>query len=71
MPVDGDEHTESRWAKWARNGRLSAIVFGVSLLADTTLRLLQVPAPEIDNLVVVFGGVLAGNLMVAKGGDKK
>ena len=54
--------TESAWAKWVRNGRLSAIcwiaTFGVWIYFKTQ----QVPLEGLDTVFIIMSGVLAGNL---------
>lgn len=62
---------EDRWQKWRRNGRLSAIAWVTVLVIDVILKIAKVPAPEIDQLLIVLTGLLVGNLTIGKGtGDR-
>lgn len=59
-----DEH--GAWQKWVSNGRASGVCWLIVLILNVTLRVLKIPAPEIDNLLVVLTGLFVGNLTVSK-----
>lgn len=64
---------DSGWSKWARNGRLSAIVWTVTFIAWITFKVKQIPVEGLDTVFIVMSGLLAGNLgiTVVKPGESK
>lgn len=53
---------ESGWAKWARNGRLSAIVWGITFAAWLSLKIAKIPLESLDTVFLAMSGVFAANL---------
>ena len=54
--------SESRWAKWARNGRLSAVTFTGVFGVWIGFKLAEIPVEGLDTVLVVMASVLAANL---------
>lgn len=56
---------ESGWAKWARNGRLSTIVWGVTFVAWLTFKVVQIPLEGLDTVFVIMSGAWVTNLGIS------
>jgi hypothetical protein len=50
------------WAKWARNGRLSAISFAAVFSVWIGFKVAKIPVEGLDTVLILMAGVLAGNL---------
>lgn len=59
-----DERPEGWWRKWIRNGRASSLIWVIGVGADVTLRILNIPAPEVDGMLAALTGLVIGNLTV-------
>jgi len=62
---------ESWFAKWLRNGRLSAITFLVIFSTWVSFQVAKIQAPILDQLLLTISGVLVGNLAIKKTADDK
>ncbi len=56
---------ENTWQKWVSNGRASIIVWLIVLVVYATLRALNIPAPEIGQLLTAITAVVIGNLTIS------
>ena len=66
--------SESSWAKWARNGRLSAITWVCTFGVWIGFKLFEIPVEGLDTVLVIMSSVLAANLgitVVRPGGQPK
>ena len=62
---------ESWFAKWLRNGRLSAITFLIIFTTWVSFQIAKIQAPILDQLLLTISGVLVGNLAIKKTADDK
>lgn len=53
---------ETGWTKWAKNGRLSTIVWGLTFVAWLTLKYQEIPLEGLDTVFVVMTGAWVTNL---------
>lgn len=54
-----------RWSKWARNGRLATIVWGVTFIAWLAFKIAGIPLEALDTVFVIMSGLWAGNLGIS------
>lgn len=57
-----DDETESSWAKWVRNGRLSTIVWGLTFVSWLSLKIAKIPLEGLDTVFVIMSGAWVANL---------
>lgn len=62
---------KSWFAKWLRNGRLSAITFLIIFTTWVSFQIAKIQAPILDQLLLTISGVLVGNLAIKKTADDK
>lgn len=62
---------ESWFAKWLRNGRLSAITFLMIFATWISFQIAKIQSPILDQLLLTISGVLVGNLAIKKNSDEK
>ena len=60
---------ESWFAKWLRNGRLSAITFLIIFSTWVSFQVAKIQTPILDQLLLTISGVLVGNLAIKKNSD--
>jgi hypothetical protein len=53
---------ESSWAKWTRNGRLSAIAWTITFGVWIGFKLTKIPLEGLDTVFILMSSVLAANL---------
>lgn len=56
---------ETGWSKWAKNGRLSTIVWGITFIAWLTLKYQKIPLEGLDTVFIVMTGAWATNLGIS------
>jgi hypothetical protein len=66
---------ESGWAKWARNGRLSTVVWAITFVAWLGFKVAKIPLEGLDTVFVIMSGAWVTNLGIStvkpKDGGKK
>jgi hypothetical protein len=53
------------WSKWARNGRLSTIVWAITFAAWLTFKALEIPLEGLDTVFVIMSGAWVTNLGIS------
>lgn len=66
-----ENNDESWFAKWLRNGRLSATTFLIIFTTWVSFQIAKIQAPILDQLLLTISGVLVGNLAIKKTADDK
>lgn len=56
---------DSGWSKWARNGRLSTIVWGITFVTWVTFKALTVPLEGLDTVFIIMSGAWVTNLGIS------
>lgn len=56
---------ETGWTRWARNGRLSTIVWGITFVAWITFKALKIPLEGLDTVFVIMSGAWVTNLGIS------
>lgn len=58
-------NNESGWSKWAKNGRLSTLVWSVTFLAWITFKVLKIPLEGLDTVFIIMSGAWVTNLGIS------
>jgi hypothetical protein len=56
---------DSGWSKWARNGRLSTIVWGITFVTWIVFKALSVPLEGLDTVFIIMSGAWVTNLGIS------
>lgn len=56
---------ESSWVKWARNGRLSTVVWGIVFVAWLSFKIAGIPLEALDTVFVIMSGAWVTNLGIS------
>lgn len=56
---------ETGWQKWARNGRLSTIVFALTFVAWLSFKIAEIPLEGLDTVFVIMAGAWVTNLGIS------
>jgi len=56
---------ESGWSRWARNGRLSAIVWTLTFVPWLIFKAKHIPLDGLDTAFVIISGTLCANLGIS------
>lgn len=56
---------DSGWAKWARNGRLSTVVWAIIFVAWLTFKIVDIPLEGLDTVFVIMSGAWVTNLGIS------
>jgi hypothetical protein len=65
--------SDDGWSKWARNGRLSTIVWSITFVAWLSFKVAKIPLEGLDTVFVIMSGAWVTNLgisTVKPAGDK-
>jgi len=53
------------WSKWARNGRLSTIVWSITFVAWLSFKVADIPLEGLDTVFVIMSGAWVTNLGIS------
>lgn len=56
---------DSGWTKWAKNGRLSTIVFAFTFIAWLAFKVAEIPLEGLDTVFVIMAGAWVTNLGIS------
>lgn len=56
---------DTGWSKWARNGRLSTIVWSLTFVAWISFKVADVPLEGLDTVFVIMSGAWVTNLGIS------
>lgn len=56
---------DTGWQKWARNGRLSTLVFAVTFIAWLAFKVAEIPLEGLDTVFVIMAGAWVTNLGIS------
>ena len=56
---------ETGWILWARNGRLSTLVWGATFIAWLAFKVAKIPLEGLDTVFVIMSGAWVTNLGIS------
>lgn len=56
---------ESGWSKWARNGRLSTLVWALTFVCWLAFKIAKIPLEGLDTVFVIMSGAWVTNLGIS------
>lgn len=57
--------SDNGWSKWARNGRLSTIVWAITFVAWMAFKVADIPLEGLDTVFVIMSGAWVTNLGIS------
>lgn len=57
--------SDDGWSKWARNGRLSTIVWSITFVSWISFKIAKIPLEGLDTVFVIMSGAWVTNLGIS------